>query len=104
MEATKRYREKMNDVLRCLAVREGDVRERLVGAYRYLRMLRLAEVPVSHREEFMSILDACTRYGPELGPEGEVWVPSVKHTMQKIRNSTGRRLAEQLYQLARDLD
>lgn len=103
MTTTRRYREKMNDALYCLAVREGDVRQRLRGAYRVLCVLSLTDVPVSHRQEITSILAACTRLGPELGPDSEVWATSLEHTMRRIKNRTGRRLAERIYRLARDL-
>ena len=103
METTHRYREKLTAALYCLAVREGDVRERLRGAYRYLRMLSPSEIPVTHREEIEAILQSCTRYGPVVGADNEVLRTSLEHTMKRIKKSTGRGIAEKIYRLACEL-
>lgn len=103
MATSHRCREKFNAALYCLAVREGDVRERLRGAYRYLRMLSEDEVPSHLQGEWGEILEALTRHGPELGPNGEVYQNALGHTLHRIRNSTGRRIAERIYVLVRQV-
>lgn len=100
MAATKRCKEKFGAANYCLAVREGDVRARLLGAYRYLNMLTESEIPSEYRSELRTILDACTRYGPEIDSDGTVYLSAVEHTMKRIKNSTGRRIAERIYRLA----
>lgn len=97
----RRCREKFNSTLRCLAVREGDVRQRLRGAYRYLHMLSENELPADLRQEWKAILEALTKQGPEFGPNGEVYRNALDNTMNHIRNSTGRRIAERIYALVR---
>ncbi len=99
-----RYREKFNAALYALAVREGDVRARLRSVYRYLHMLRPDEVPAEHREEWAQILAALTQRGPERGPSGEVLRGALEHTLGRMRNSSGRRIAERVYSLARQID
>ena len=97
-----RCREKLLAALYCLAVREGDVRERLKGAHRYLRMLSEEELPQELREEWSSILSQLIRRGPELGPQGEVYKTALDHTLGSIKNVTGRRIAERIYALAQN--
>ena len=104
MPRYSRCREKCRAALYTLAVHEGDVRDRLARAYRYLRMLSEDEIPPSLRTEWVEILQSLTRRGPQVGPNGEIWAPAVTHTLLRMRNSTGRRIAERIYALARALD
>ena len=104
VHVSRRCREKFHASLRRLAVGEGDVRSRLRGAYRYLRMLSPEEVPLALRDEWASILKSLTRHGPETGPDGELYRGAVDNTMTRIRNSTGRAIAERVYALVRQID
>jgi len=104
MNATKRCKEKFRSAIYCLAVREGDVRERLLPAYRYLNMLTDTEIPEAYRNEWRSILEACTRYESDKDADGTVYLSAVEHTMKRIKNSTGRRIAERIFRLACELD
>ena len=99
-----RHREKYNSALYALAVREGDVRERLRGAYRHLRMLREDEVPSEHRKEWNQILSALVQRGPMLGPTGDIYKSALDHTLDQMRNSSGRKIAERIYSLVRSID
>lgn len=99
MPVPRRYREKLAAAVYALAVREGDVRERLRGAYFYLRMLSPQDVPLAHRDEFTSIMSALIKRGAEIGPNGETFVRAIDNTMRNMRNSTGRRIAERIYSL-----
>ena len=99
-----RYREKYYAALYALAVREGDVRQRLRGAHRQLRMLREEEVPVGHRKEWALILGMLVKRGPIRGPAGEVYKSALDHTLDRMRNSTGRKIAERIYSLVRSID
>jgi len=104
MAINRRCREKFHTALYRLTVGEGDVRDRLRGAYRYLKMLSEDEVPPKLREEWASILQALTRQGPEVGPNGEVYRSSIDHTMSRIKNRTGRAIAERIYALVREIN
>ena len=104
MKASRRCREKFHAARYHLAVAEGDVRERLRGAYRYLRMLSEQDVPLDLRDEWRSILAVLTRHGPELGPNNEVYRRAIDNTMCRIRNRTGRAIAQRIYALVREID
>ena len=103
MAQYRRCREKVRAAIYRLAVGEGDVRDRLRGAYRYLRMLSERDVPPRLRKEWASILASLTRFGPEVDSDGTPFRKSVDHTLSRIRNSTGRKIAERIWALAREL-
>ena len=102
--ASLRYRGKYNAALYALAVGEGDVRQRLKGAYRQLRMLREDEVPEDQRKEWASILNILVKRGPIRGPNGEVYKGALEHTLDRMKNVSGRRIAERVYSLVRSIE
>ncbi len=104
MATSRRCREKFRAALYALAVREGDVRQRLRGAHFHLRVLSPGEVPQEFRAEFSAVLQALTKKGPELGPDGQVYKKAVDNTLDHMQNRSGRRIAERIYALARELE
>ena len=102
MARYRRYAEKLRSATYFLAVGEGDVRDRLRRAYKELRSLSNSDIPPHVREEWASILSALTRLGPELDSDGSAWQTSVDHTLSRIRNSTGRKIAERIWALCRE--
>lgn len=98
-----RCREKFAGALRRLAIGEGDVRERLRGAYWYLHQLTEHDIPPDLREDWQQIIQELTRRGPELDRHGEVVETALAHTLGRMRNGTGRRIAERIYMIARGL-
>lgn len=103
MARYSRAREKLMDAEYRLAVSEGDVRERLRRAYTPLRRLSAEDLPADLRDEWREILRELTRHGPERDSDGHVWRSSIDHTMSRIRNRTGRRIAERIYRLRAQL-
>ena len=103
MATTRRCQEKLNSAIYALAVREGDVRQRLRGAYFFLRQLSDDEIPERLQMEFRSVLASLTRRGPEVGPAGEIYKKAFDNTLDQMRNSTGRSLAERIFALYREI-
>lgn len=99
MRRYSRVREKLTNSLYRLATWEGDVRDRLRGAHWVLRQLSTEELPPELRDSWQSIMHRLTRYGPEVLHDGEVFRDAVTHTMSRIRNSTGRAIATDIYRL-----
>lgn len=79
---------------------EGDVRKRLRGAHRYLSVLLEDEVPLQFRTEWRQILSALTQRGALLGPGDVVQKSALDHTLDSMRNTSGRKIAERIYRLA----
>lgn len=103
MMTSLRYREKFSRALYCLAVREGDVRNRLRGAYDQLRVLRADEVPSAIRGEWRCILEDLTKRGPLIYESGVAPKSSINHTLDRMQNRTARKIAERIYRVAIDL-
>jgi hypothetical protein len=104
---TSRYRrasEKTKAALHRLAVGEGDVRQRLKSAYWVLCQLSETDLPPELQNNLHSIKKELTRFGPETGPDGEIYKKAVDHTMSRIQNRTGRKIAEKIYTLCRDVE
>ena len=76
-----------------LATGRGDVRSRLCIVWRTLAPLEGQEVPEELRKDFESIMKDLTRH-PQLHDEGRVAA-----TMQRIKNSTGEKIASRLWRL-----
>ena len=98
MRRYSRVREKLTEAVYRLATREGDVRARLKSAHWVLRHLTAEELPPELRDDWESIMRRLTRHGPELY-NGEVFRDAVTHTMSRIKNSTGRLIATDIYGL-----
>jgi hypothetical protein len=92
-----RCKEKFERAVYALATGEGDVRSRLEKAYNYLRILRSEDIPSIFRQEFSVILKQLTRFGPEYFPDGTVYRNAIQHTMSRIKNATGKKIAEHIY-------
>ena len=90
---------KLMDAEYQLAVGEGDVRQRLRRAYTILRRLQADELSAESREEWRAILSEMTRLGPERLRDGTVLNTAIDDTMSRIRNTTGRKIAERIYRL-----
>lgn len=104
MPRYRRCREKFYSALHRLAVGEGDVRTRLLGAHRFLRQLTKEEVPPELQSEWAEIMRLLTKRGPEVEQDGTICSPAAVHTLNRMRNSTGRRIAERIYMMVRALD
>lgn len=99
----RRCREKFHRAVYRLAVSEGDVRMRLRFAYSELRQLDAEDVPENLREEFVRIINMLTQRGTELGPTGLVYRSAVDHTLDRMINRTGRKIAERILALDHEL-
>lgn len=97
-----RYKEKFRRALYCLAVSEGDVRDRLRGAYDQIRLLRDDEVPPEIRQEWLCILKDLTKHGPFIQSD-LILKNDLDHTLGRMKNKTARKIAERIYRIAIDL-
>jgi hypothetical protein len=103
MAQYRRCKEKFRSAIYRLAVGEGDVRDRLRGAYKDLRILSERDVPPRLREELKSVLSDLTKRGPDRDPDGTVYRKSIDHTLSRIRNSTGHKIAVRIWVLAEQI-
>jgi hypothetical protein len=95
----KYAREKLNKAVRYLALGERDVRDRLRIVSKEIFRLDASHFPTKLQNDLAWVKKELTKYGPELGPRGEIYQNAVAHTLGRIRNSTGRKIAERIYNL-----
>lgn len=91
--------EKMSTAIKILAISPGDVRSRLVKAYMELHTLEDNHLPPKLIGEWKRIKLQLTKYGPVFNHKGEVWFGSVQNTMNRIKNSSGARIAKKIFDL-----
>lgn len=91
--------EKLTDALECLATLPGDVRERLLVAYECIVPLEEIDLPAYLHKDWQWVFQQLTRYGPVFDHKGVLREGSVQHTLRRIKNSTGSKIAQRIYQI-----
>lgn len=72
-------------------------------AYQEFHPLTEEHFPNDLKGEWRSIYESITKYGPKLNYKGEVVVGSVENTMTRIRNKTGAKIANKIFNLFYEL-
>lgn len=86
-----------------LATGRGDVRARLLGAFMSFHTLNEDDFPEKYKKDWEWIMKQLTKCGPLLDHKGDVWRGSVENTMNKIKNSTGEKIAEKIFNIGWEL-
>jgi hypothetical protein len=92
-------KEKLYEAILALAIGQGDVRSRLYPAYLCVAGLREDDFPKEFQKDWAWIMRELTKYGPTYKPNGDLWYGSVENTLRNIRNSTGRKIAEKIFDI-----
>lgn len=82
-----------------LATGQGDVRSRLYFAYLRVGGLTKDDFPKEFQKDWEWIVSELTKYGPTYKPNGDLWQGALEHTLDRIRNSTGRKIAEKIFDI-----
>ncbi len=96
-------REKLYIAMRSLASGPGDVRARLLNAFLTFHTLKPADFPTQYQKDWTWIIEQMTKYGPIHDYKGAIWKGSVENTMSKIRNRTGQKIANKIFDIGWDL-
>lgn len=96
-------REKLFNAVHALAVAPGDVRSRLLVAYLHSYTLRPENFPEELRQDWQYIVKSLKRFDPIYDHKGEVSEGSVKHTLRRIKNRTGSKIAGKFFHLFSEL-
>src|SRR5690606_36501249 len=81
----------------------GDVRSRLLSAHAQISVLVDNQFPNELLGLWHEIHAMLTKHGPARDFQEKISQGSVAHTLGKIKNSTGVKIAEKLYQLHKKL-
>ncbi len=90
--------EKLQEAVEILCIGQGDVRSRLEEAFMSLPLFS-SDFPPEFQADWEWIEKQMTKYGPVVGKDGRVSMSSVKHTMGRIRNRTGQKIAQRIFNL-----
>ena len=82
-----------------LCIAPGDVRSRLLAANDFIDSLNNKDFPDNLLPQWLEFKKSITKHGPMKNYAGEPVSGAVSNTLRKIRNSTGVKIAEKLYQL-----
>ncbi len=93
LAAAESLAERVFRSVRHLAIGKGDVRSRLKVVGVTLVPLLESEFPAELREDFCWVMEQLTRYKPEF-EEGRI-----EATMNRIRNSTGEKIATRIFEI-----
>lgn len=96
--------EKFNDALHSLATGPDDVRHRLLSAYWHFRPVGKKHLPEQLQNDYQWVLNQLMRFGPIIGRDGKVLRGAVEETLNRIRNSTGSKIAERILQIYHQLN
>lgn len=96
--------EKLSIALRSLATGAGDVRNRLRSAYLTFHPVKERDFPPHLQADWRWVMAQLTRFGPIMNHKGEVGTGSVDHTLSRIKNSTGTKIAEKIFDLHTELE
>lgn len=87
-----------------LCTSPGDVRSRLLAANDAMLSLNSEHFPQPLQSKWDEVMSMMTKYGPAKNFEGEIRQGAVAHTMRRIKNSTGVKIATALWELHQVLE
>ena len=96
--------EKFNDALHSLATGPDNVRQRLRFAYLHFQPVCKKHLPDQLQNDYQWVLNQLTRFGPVIGRDGKVLRGAVDETLNRIRNSTGSKIAERILHIYHQLN
>lgn len=91
-------RGKLSQAIHRLAIGEGDIRSRLNWAGEYLNMVDYSMLPIEIQDQWILIWQLLNIYPAESDKS------SFQITLQRIRNSTGSKIAVKIVNLHNDLE
>ena len=91
--------EKFEDIVYVLAIGEGDVRSRLKSAISDLMVLDESHFPSELKKEWNYIYKSLSKSGVVTAYNGEIRTGSYENSLNKMRNSTGAKIADRIYEM-----
>ena len=90
-------KEKLGVTIKALATSPDHVRKRLCKSYIIFVTLTEKDFPIELRDDWKWIVKELNRYNPMYNINGDIIMGSVENTMRRVRNSTGVKIAERIY-------
>jgi len=99
-----RAKSKLCSVVEILSIYPGDIRSRLRCAFSDIDSIVEDDLPDEFVGDWKYIKRELTKFGPKFNSYGAVCVGSVEHTMNRIKNSTGTKIADRIYYIYYELN
>jgi hypothetical protein len=96
-------RQNLFSAISILSTSPGDVRSRINNAYKAFNPLKSSHFPDELKKDWEWIIHSMTKYGPKMNYKNEIELGSVEHTMRRIKNSTGTKIAGKIFDLFYEL-
>ncbi|MEI6559567.1 MAG: hypothetical protein WCO00_14285 [Rhodospirillaceae bacterium] len=93
-------RGKIRETIFCLIIGEGDVRERLLLAFKGNSFISEHDLPAHLQDDWRWVISQMTRFEITDTYDCDIRRGSYELTMNRIRNSTGRKIAERILKIA----
>jgi len=88
----------LREVIRILATGKHDVRKRLISIAGIVK-LNENDFPPELQKDWTWIIKSMTKKEPRYLSNGKMLFSSIENTMRNIRNSTGSKIAERIFNL-----
>ena len=92
-------RQNLFSAISILSTFPGDVRSRINSAYQAFHPLETHHFPDEFKKDWEWVIKSITKYGPKLNYKNEIELGSVEHTMRRIKNNTGTKIADKIFNL-----
>lgn len=96
--------EKLMMTIHSLATGPGDIRKRLSNAFQGFHTLKKEHFPKELQSDWEWVLKELKKIGPIVREDGSVFRGSVEHTCSRIKNKTGVKITEKIYDIYRYLE
>lgn len=94
----------LSSVVEILSTYPGDIRSRLKCAFPEIDSIVTDNLPDEFVDDWKYIMCGLKKFGPKYDSLGRVCTGSVEHTMNRIKNSTGTKIADRIYYIYYELN
>ena len=91
--------EKLENILHLLVISEGDIRSRLKLCIDDLQALDESRFPKHLLDDWKYIDTTLNKFGPKMNYKNIMVEGSYEHTLKRIKNVTGSKVAQKLYDI-----
>ena len=92
---------KLLDAIYCLAIGHGDVRSRLLWAFQQLWPIPRSKLPNDIKTKYDWIIKQLTKYK---NPYENMDMSDAEYTLSRIRNRTGAKIAQKIWELKWEIE
>ena len=96
--------QQLSKTIYTLATSPGDVRLRILQAYKSFHTLTSDHFPEELRKDFEWVMKQLEKQAPVIDYDGRIQKSKAQVSLERMRNSTGVKIAEKLFKLHQDIE